>query len=65
MKNFTSQKIAQSIIIALCFVWVALILSSCGTSRAAGSNYQNHLRSKHSGGHHMSTDNKGCGWANN
>jgi hypothetical protein len=63
MKNSTSHKVAQSIVLTLAIVWACMLFTSCSTSK--GSTYQNHLRSKHSGGHHMSTNNKGCGWANN
>lgn len=66
MKKSTAHKIAQTIVFVLCLVWASMLLTSCGTaSHSTGNGYQNHLKSKRTGHTHMTTTNRGCGWANN
>jgi hypothetical protein len=39
---------------------IAAILQSCSATK--GNMYQIHLMQKHTGGHSLSNENKGCGW---
>lgn len=48
---------------ALILLAAVATLASCATSK--GSQYQQHLSHKHTGGHYLNTNNPGCGWANN
>lgn len=42
---------------------IAAALNSCSTaSHSTGNSYQKHLSHKHTGGHYLSTNNKGCNW---
>jgi hypothetical protein len=44
---------------------LAVALNSCGISSNATHHHQQHLKSKHTGAHHLNSTNRGCGWANN
>jgi predicted component of type VI protein secretion system len=44
---------------------VAVVVTSCSSSSKVTHHHQQHLKSKHSGSHHLNTTNRGCGWANN
>ncbi len=44
---------------------LAVGLNSCGISNNATHHHQQHLKSKRTGHTHMTTTNRGCGWANN
>lgn len=65
MKNQTSHKVAQFIVVSLAIVWACMLLTSCGSSRNVGNNYSKHLSHKHTGSHYLNSNNKGCGWSNN
>jgi predicted component of type VI protein secretion system len=41
---------------------VAVALASCSTTRNTGNEYQKHLSHKHTGGHYLNTNNRGCNW---
>lgn len=56
-----SHSIARAVIVALIFVWVALLLNSCTATRP--NYYQNHLKSTHHN-NWVQRDNGGCAWAN-
>jgi predicted small secreted protein len=43
---------------------IAAALASCSTTRHTGNEYQKHLSHKHTGGHYLNTNNKGCNWNN-
>lgn len=47
------------------FALLACLLASCGTTRNTGNGYQKHLSHKHTGGHYLNSNNRGCGWSNN
>lgn len=38
-------------------------LASCTATK--GNAYNSHLKSKRTGNHQLTTNNRGCGWANN
>jgi hypothetical protein len=61
MKNQTSHKIAQSIVLFFAIVWACMLFTSCSSSK--GMHYNSHLKAKKSGLHHLSNDNAGCGWS--
>jgi len=44
---------------------IAAAFSSCTASRNTGNSYQKHLQHRHTGAHHLSNGNGGCGWSNN
>lgn len=59
-----TQQVFLYIALFIIFYTLTIGLTSCSTAKNAGNSYQQHLKHKHTGAHHLNNGNGGCNWHN-